>query len=259
MRGSVTLNTGKEDLIIVYSHLKGILRVPTNRSLTTVGLLCCLVPIGTVIICATWSMQSGLATVCFPLIDGCLSISAACRPKPVVYLFRTMMLPMSVLLIGFWIQNDYILKHSLPMQAVRRRWIFLLSVTGSLFLILYVLYLGTEGPMYAFLRRIGVYIFFGGTGVAQLLTTLHIRSIALSSNKAPQQTVATLISWKLQWVIVLFMLTAGPLNLLFKQVLQDATRIENVIEWNFGLAMFCWYGLHTLITRRIAAQLPQRG
>ena len=165
-------------------------------------------------------MQAGLATACFPLTDGCLSISAACRPKPVIYLFRTMMLPMSGLLIWFWILNNTLLEHALPGQDTQRRWILSLATTGSLFLILYVLYLGTNGEMYAFLRRIGVYIFFGGTGIAQLLTTLHIRSIVLSNTTQNRRTVANLFSWKLQWLIVMFMLGAGPLNLVVQTTVE---------------------------------------
>ena len=53
---------------------------------------------------------------------------------------------------------------------------------------------------------------------------------------------------------VLFMLIAGPLNLILKEMLDDSRRVENVIEWNFGLAMFCWYGLHALVCRAITKE-----
>ncbi len=171
--------------------------------------------------------------------------------KPVVYLFRTMMLPMSLVLIWFWITNNAVLNQCVPKQQILRRSVFVLSVTGSLFLILYVLYLGTEGPIYEFLRRIGIYVFFGGTGIAQLLTTIGTRSAAFAITKSAQHTLSGLLAWRIQLMVVLFMLIAGPLNLILKETLDDSRRAEYVIEWNFGLAMFCWYGLHALVCHAI--------
>lgn len=215
--------------------------------IVTIAQLCWLVPVGTVILCATWSMQYGLVPDCFPLLDGCLSISAACRPKPVVYLFRTVMLPMSVVLVLFWWLNNAVLARCSPERDVLRRTVLLLSITGSMFMVLYVLYLGTQGPVYEFLRRIGIYVFFGGTGIAQLLTTIGMRSVAGASAHVAVLRIPCKLVWKSQLVIVLLMLIVGPLNLLLKEIVVDSRKVENVIEWNFALAMFTWYGLQALV------------
>ncbi len=217
--------------------------------IVTIARLCWLVPLGTVVVCTTWSMQSGLVTGCFPLLEGCLSISAACRPEPVIYLFRTMMLPMSFVLVWFWLLNHAMLTRCLPERHVFVRMVLLLSITGSAFLILYVLFLGTEGSIYEFLRRLGIYVFFGGTGIAQLMTTIGMRSVLRSGTQDSAMTRSGLLAWKFQLVIVLAMLIVGPLNLLLKEILVDSRTVENVIEWNFGLAMFCWYGLHAWVGR----------
>ena len=223
-----------------------------SRSLfTMIALLCWLIPIGTVIVCATWSMRAGLAPVCFPLLDGCLSISAACRSEPVVYLFRITMIPMSLVLIWFWILNNAVLRQCAFNQLILRRSVLALSISGSLFLVLYVLYLGTDGAVYELLRRIGIYVFFGGTGIAQLLTTIGMRSVVYTRTKNSRCAINGLAAWRIQVMIVIFMLVAGPLNLLLKELLADSYRIENIIEWNFGLAMFCWYGLQALLCHAI--------
>ncbi len=217
--------------------------------IVTIAYLCWLVPVGTVVVCTTWSMQSGLAPVCFPLLDGCLSISAACRPEPVVYLFRTAMLPMSIVMAWFWLLNNAVLTRCLPERDVLGRTVLLLSITGSVFLILYVFFLGTEGRFYEFLRRIGIYVFFGGTGIAQLLATIGMRSVLRSAGQETVLRKSRLLAWRLQLIVVLAMLIVGPLNLLLKEILVDSRTVENVIEWNFGLAMFCWFGLHALVVQ----------
>jgi hypothetical protein len=219
--------------------------------LVTLGWLCSLVPITTVIVCATWSMQAGLAPACFPLLDGCLSISGACRPEPVIYLFRAVMLPMSLLLLWFWWLNKELLARCSLIKQWQVRTVFVLSITGSSFLPLYVLFLGTEGPVYEFLRRLGIYVFFGATGIAQLLTTVYLRSTTSSLSQTHGSGKPLLLAWKLQAVIVMSMLLIGPLNLLLKEILVDSRRVENVIEWNFALAMFSWYGLQAVVCRSI--------
>ncbi len=188
-------------------------------------------------------MQTQLVPTCFPLLDGCLSISAACRSKPVIYLFRAVMFPMSLVLIWFWWLNHRRLANFTPVTTVYRQSVFLLSTTGSVFLVLYVGFLGTDGPVYEFLRRLGIYVFFGATGIAQLMTTLAWRPAA-SSGKAKRSVS---LAWRVQCVIVLILLCVGPLNLILKEVLIDARQVENVIEWNFALAMFSWYGLQAIV------------
>ncbi len=192
-------------------------------------------------------MHAGLAPVCFPLIDGCLSISAACRSKPVIYLFRTGMFPMVIVLIWFWWLNNDVLTHWLPKHKVLRLTVLLLSMTGSTFLALYIGFLGTDGPVYEFLRRLGIYVFFGATGFAQLLTTLSMHSSVRQWTQAGERTHTTLLLWRIQCLIVVSMLLIGPLNLLLKEILLDSRWVENVIEWNFALAMFGWYGLQALL------------
>ncbi|NND70736.1 MAG: hypothetical protein HKN43_04075 [Rhodothermales bacterium] len=36
---------------------------------------------------------------------------------------------------------------------------------------------------------------------------------------------------------------------MLKNVLADSDQVENVIEWNFGLIMFSWYGFQAMLMR----------
>ena len=196
-------------------------------------------------------MQTQLVPACFPLLDGCLSISAACRSKPVIYLFRAIMFPMSLVLICFWWLNHRRLADFTHSSVVYRQTVLLLSITGSVFLALYVGFLGTDGIVYEFLRRLGIYVFFGATGIAQLMTTLAWRSAANSAKAKRSVSLA----WRIQCAIVMVLLCVGPLNLILKEVLINARQVENVIEWNFALAMFSWYGLQAIVFQGASRQL----
>jgi len=157
------------------------------------------------------------------------------------------MLPMSLVLVWFWYLNHTLLVRCLPERQQLTKTIFLLSIVGSVFLILYVIFLGTEGRVYEFLRRLGIYVFFGGTGIAQLLTSFGLRSkvraLVLCSGRAKY----SLWAWRVQLTIVVLMLALGPLNIVLKQIMIDSRQVENIIEWNFGLIMFLWYGCQAIV------------
>ena len=59
-----------------------------------------------------------------------------------------------------------------PRSPALRRTVVALAPVGAAFLFPYVVFLGTDSPVYEFLRRIGIYVFFGATGIAQLIATL---------------------------------------------------------------------------------------
>ena len=187
-----------------------------------------LVPIITVVICTLWSIRIEAVPRCMPFMDGCMSISAACRTPPILYFFRTVMLPFSLLLAAFWLVNDRQLRSWLPQHVRQRKAILLCGLTGAALLVLYVTFLGTDGEAYEFMRRFGVYVFFAGTGVAELWTTLLLRA------RMPGRIVG------IQFALVLLLLALGPANLILKAVIADPDAMENRIEWVFGLLLFLY-------------------
>ena len=102
-------------------------------------------------------------------------------------------------------------------------------------MIVYVTFLGTRTPVYSFMRRFGIYFYFTGTAVAQLLVTLRVRRLA------PQWRMASVSRWMLAAVALPFVLGIG--NLVQKAVLPDAEAdaIENAIEWFASLSMQAWF------------------
>ncbi len=208
----------------------------------SVAFACCAVPIATVIACASWSMGAGMIEPCNPFVDGCTSISRAVRQLPVLYLFRAIMLPCSVLLALYWWQERERLATLAPSRPVLRELACALGLLGSALLIAYVVFLGTDGPVYEFLRRLGIYVFFGGTGIAQAIVTLGL-------DRAPAGRAERRLR-AMRLVLVAAMLGLGPLNLVLKAELADPDAAENVIEWWFAVALFGWFGSMAPTRRR---------
>ena len=104
-------------------------------------------------------------------------------------------------------------------------WTVWLGICGAIALVFYVLYLGSEGVVYSWLRRYGVVFFFGFTALAQLLTARFIWDVFQGALTWLAAFYIVLIS--LQWGIGVFSV--------FKRWLFDdpllIDRLQNMSEW----------------------------
>ncbi len=183
-------------------------------------------PILTVVISYFVASFEGYVDWCFPLLDGCTSISKVGRYGVSFYLYKIFIIPSVILMTIFWYQvNKYIHKSNL---------LFFLSITSCIFLIIYLFALGFEGKIYRFMREIGIFIFFILTPVCQALLVFSI-----SDNKIRSKfSLKTLLSLYLLFVASYLLIL--PL---------DNSNYENVIEWNFALSIFLFFPLFTGLLR----------
>lgn len=202
---------------------------------------CFVLPSGVIAACFLLSTHLEQIPVCFPFFSGCTSISAAARQEPAIHLFRVVMLPLTTVLAGFWVVSRvWLLRMGAPSRdAATVCW---LGVTGSVFLVLYVVFLGTHGQIYAYLRRFGTTIYFGGTGLAQLM-------LAAQLQKLRPQPIAKGMLW-----ISTVMLIMGIIYIPAAHAF-SAANVENIIEWNFALLMHVNFGLVSILWRRDALHL----
>lgn len=198
-----------------------------------------LVPIITVFTCYWIAIHTAGIPSCNPFIDGCTSVSATGRHPPASYLFKATMLPQSILLSAYWLYSVAWLR-ALEAAAGRPRRsgsaIGIVGVTGALFLILYVTFLGSEQPFYEFMRRYGVYLYFALNVIAQLL--LAYRVLPLGRQLADTRL---LFLTKLQLVLAWVPFAIGALNLILKAVLENSRPAENRIEWIFAILMQIYF------------------
>ncbi|MEE8468482.1 MAG: hypothetical protein V3T22_08510 [Planctomycetota bacterium] len=187
-----------------------------------------LVPLLAIHVC--WAISSWTDAIGpgFPYLDGSTSISRACRQEPAVHVFRALVLPSATLAaLTWWICAGWLGTAGLAGRRARR-WVLGLGLVAALFLVLYAAALGTRGDVYRLMRRYGIYVFFGGTAVLELIVT-----ILLSRARPP-----TLEPWvrHAMWAACWLMLAAGPINIVASQVV-DNDVVGNSLEWWFALAM----------------------
>ncbi|MEX2494937.1 MAG: hypothetical protein WD448_02555 [Woeseia sp.] len=176
---------------------------------------------------------------CNPFLDGCTSVSATGRHPPASYLFKGTMLPQSIILCCYWLFNVAWLRATAVAAGQSPRGASVVGtfgVTGSLFLIIYVTFLGTEAPFYEFMRRYGVYLYFLLSVIAQILLASKILPLA-HQLRLPRLIALTRLQLLLGW----FPFALGALNLLLKAILEDSGPAENRIEWIFALQMQLYF------------------
>ena len=200
-----------------------------------------LLPIIAIHISLLVAINAASIPACIPYIDGCVSISATGRYEPASFIFKPAMLSEWLLLILYWLFNVAWLRalaqHAGDPPAIGR-WIAVAGTVGALALVLYTTFLGTQAPFYEFMRRIGIYFYFGASVIAQILLARHTLTLARRLGLDSVFRIG-----RAQMAIALVPFFLGVLNLVLKNTLADPDPIENVIEWIFALLMHIYFVL----------------
>jgi len=147
------------------------------------------------------------------------------------------MIAYCVLLIWFWIYSKHWLNllHGHPAKTAHV--ILWLGQTSTIFLIIYINFLGTTGEVNLFMRRFGIIIYFTLTPLAQLLM-LNQHYIIL--NKNPEASINPKIL-KYQLIVLLLMLILGIISILLDATQNKTDEIENIVEWNYSLLLTLYF------------------
>lgn len=198
---------------------------------------------------AFWlGVQADILPSCIPYIDGCTSISAAGRNPPGSYLFRAVHFPFAVLLAFVWyFTYEWLQLIEGTAHGLRRKVVYASGLTGSVALIVYVTFLGSDVPIMEFMRRGGIYFYFLGTSLAQLITTVALLGVSRSQSSPVKRA---LIFWMLFVCLAPFAL--GVFNLVQKSILtyEISDLIENQVEWIAAFLMQAWFVLLYVAWRR---------
>lgn len=182
-------------------------------------------PVAGVSIAYWLNVDAGLLPSCMPLLEGCTSISSTGRMLPGGMIFRAILLPQATLLIALWWISAAWLARVAP-EARSGKAIVTSGVIGAAALVLYVTFLGTKEPFYEFMRHFGIYFYFLGTAVSQILLTLAM----------PRSSLRTAMLWVIATPFAL-----GVINLVQKSLLSNPDYMENRIEWTAALLMQVWF------------------
>lgn len=193
---------------------------------------------------AYWlNTDAGVLPSCIPYLEGCTSISATGRYPPGSLVFRAALLPQAGLLLVYWWLIYEWLRETQQASAGIRRGVLLSGLIGAIALVVYVTFLGSKIPFYEFMRRFGIYFYFGGVAVAQLLLTITLRQSRLRRSML---------------VVIATPFILGITNLLLKQFIDASNRFENTIEWLAALLMQIWFVLFYFLWRDTGVALTVR-
>jgi hypothetical protein len=220
-------------------------------------LLAGLLPLIGIAIAFPLSVADGQFESCNPLIEGCVSISRAARHGLANHLFRAMLLPAAVLQGLAWLLCGPWLRAIGAPPARLLGWLPWLGVAAMLFLVLYGTFLGTEGTGYRWMRRYGVFFYFGATAVLMIIVSGALHRAAVATGR--HRRVATLL---LGLCFTLPFL--GLVNSLAPLVIADPVRLdgfENATEWWAGLVFTAFFGMIALLWWRTgySADLQLKG
>ena len=181
---------------------------------------------------AYWlGVSNDVLPACMPLFDGCTSISATGRYPPGNFLFRAIMLPQAVVLALLWYLSAGWLD-ALTRTECSNKLLLVSGLLGALALVLYVTFLGTTLPFYEVMRRFGIYFYFLGTAVAQVMLAVALLKAAPRARAAKLRRYSLIMLWMCGLPFAL-----GILNLVLKATLDNADFMENRIEWISALLM----------------------
>ena len=215
-----------------------------------IGWLNTLVPLLAVVVGYQISIHQQVAEACMPLLEGCTSISRGVRNGDALFWFRGWMMPLSMLLVFFWVLQcrwlDMLLGH-----RRRHRAILILGTISALALVLYANFLGSQGDFYRFMRSFGVTFYFAFAMLAQLISLQSLRSLP------DPLTGAALGLLRAQWFLVIAQWLIGLASLWISITQPDNKfQAENIVEWNFALAMVFFYALSGELWYRLPVRQP---
>jgi hypothetical protein len=191
------------------------------------ALLAGLVPLIAALTAWALSTAQGLIPACNPFVDGCVSVSRAARHELPNHLFRALMLPAAALQAICWVLAARWLASLLPPYRLLA-WLAPLGVIASIALVLYGTFLGTEGPVYRWLRQYGTVVYFGGTCLCLLIAGGGIQ-------RAVRAGGLVLARWAEHAMVALAgaLVMLGLVNALVAAFMGDELkgRMENVTEW----------------------------
>jgi hypothetical protein len=221
-------------------------------ALWPLALLAGLLPMLAALSATALSMQQGLVPACNPLIEGCVSVSRAARHELPNLIFQLLMVPGATLQALVWLLAARWLRpaHGRAERGVRL--LVPLGLMAGVALVLYATFLGTEGPVYRWLRQYGTVIYFGSTCVCLLLLGRAVQArVAAATLPLPRWQGRAVVAI----AVALPMLGVG--NAIVAWLFDDAlkARVENVTEWWGSLIFVLGFYLIAAMWRRAGLAL----
>lgn len=209
-------------------------------TLAPIALAAGLVPFAVVQICYLIAATADLIPLCVPYLQGCTSVSSAGRYGAAYFLFKAGMLPAATLIGLYWWLNRHWLLSLGDRDSPAVRAMVWTGLVAALFLILYSVFLGSQGAFYNLMRRFGVTVYFGASGLAQLILLSRLAALRRAGRPVrPDWLIAAMVALAVALLVV--GLSSIPImNFLPEALRPGKHRLQNTVEWNFCLLLLTY-------------------
>jgi hypothetical protein len=229
---------------------------PRSIALWPLALLAGLLPMVAALAAMALSVQQGLVPACNPFVEGCVSVSRAARHGLPNLVFQVLMVPGATLQALVWLLAARWLQPAQGHAEPGVRLLAPLGVMAAVALVVYATFLGTEGPLYRWLRQYGTVVYFGFTCLCLLLLGRAVLArLAAAAWPLPRWHGHAVVAM----AVALPLLGVG--NAIVAAFFDDAlkARVENVTEWWGSLIFVLGFFLIAAMWRRagLALQLTQ--
>jgi len=164
------------------------------------------------------------------------------------------MIAYAVLMIWFWLYTKQWLVQILDEASKLTNTILWLGIVGTLFLMVYIDFLGTTGEINRFMRRYGIMIYFTFTPLAQvLLLKLHYRALESGATANLKKPVL-----QYQLYVLLLMSIIGVISIILDVAQLKTYQSENIVEWTFALLMNIYFAGMIFIWRDFRYYLSEK-
>jgi hypothetical protein len=213
--------------------------LPVPAHLWLLPLAVAIVPFVVTHVALLLAIQAGHVPACVPYLEGCTSISRAARHGAANTLFQCVMVPMAAVhLVNWWQARRWLqARHPDPRAG---RTLLVLGVIAALALAVYAVALGTEGPLYRWMRRFGILLYFGCTYLAQLVFAHRLAQLGRARLPAGMGAISLAL-------LIMGLASTVVSNGIADPVFKD--RMENLLEWQLALLMTVWFVLQALVYR----------
>ncbi len=190
------------------------------------SLIIFLLPTFTITISYLLSLKLNYVPMCVPIIEGCTSISRTGRYFPVNIFFKSSLFLTGFLVLFYWYKNFIFFK---KYKFTLMNYGFLLSIISTIFLFLYLIFLG-ESNYYKFFRKVGIFIYILSSIISELiLSIIYYKNI----NKNKLFNIF-FIKFKLYLSIIMIILAILLFPLMVMKI-NNISELRNIISWNYFL------------------------
>jgi hypothetical protein len=179
------------------------------------------------------SVELGLIPACNPLWEGCVSISRAARHDLGNHIFRALVLPAAVFQGLTWVLCVPWIRSLGGVPDRMSRALPWIGVAAAVFLVLYGTFLGTEGRAYGWMRRFGIFFYFGFTCICMVIMAGQLRRLAAHAGFGGLLIGACLL--------LLTIGLADAFSPLYIVAEDTRDRMGNAIEWNAALIFTLYF------------------